>query len=197
MRIRAPFSFPATDRERREYQPDHPSRGSSMRAFRILLLVFVCQASLAQSPQSPIPANDEIRKVVAERLTIKGAGMVVGIIEPEGRRVVAVGESHSADGRPLDGDTIFQIGSVTKTFTTLLLADAVRRGEVALDDPAAKYLPRGVTLPERGRPITLRDLATHVSGLPSMPSNLDLRANPDPIAGYTPRDFHEFLSNYQ
>ena len=68
---------------------------------------------------------------------------------------------------------------------------------MAFDDPVSRYLAPGVTLHERGRPITLRDLATHVSGLPSMPSNLDLHARPDPIAGYSPRDFDRFLNSFE
>ena len=106
------------------------------------------------------------------------------------------GRSGAADGRPLDGDTIFQIGSVTKGITSLLLAEMVTRGEVELDDPAEEYLPDGVTMPRKGRRITLRDLANHVSGLPSMPPNIDLNRKPDPIEGYTVPDLHDFLSTY-
>lgn len=172
-----------------------------MRALSVILGIVISAPALSQAPASSaawtIPANDDIRRAMAEHLTVRGAGMVIGVIEPAGRRVIVQGESHSRDGRPLDGDTLFQIGSVTKTFTTLLLADAVSRGEVAFDDPVPRYLTPGVTLHERGRPITLRDLATHVSGLPSMPSNLDLHARPDPIAGYSPRDFDRFLISFE
>jgi serine-type D-Ala-D-Ala carboxypeptidase/endopeptidase len=77
------------------------------------------------------------------------------------------------DTRPLNGQTIFEIGSETKLFTSLLLADMVQRGEVALDDPVANYLPATVKMPERnGRVIALVDLATHTSGLPRLPANL-------------------------
>jgi serine-type D-Ala-D-Ala carboxypeptidase/endopeptidase len=77
--------------------------------------------------------------------------------------------------------TIFQIGSVTKVFTALLLADMAERGEVRLSDPAASYLPGGTG------PVTLADLATHTSGLPRLPRNLLWSAwlHPrDPYAGY-------------
>ena len=67
--------------------------------------------------------------------------MVVGIIGPNGRNVVAHGSLAQNDPRTLDGDTIFEIGSISKVFTSLLLADMVTRKEVALDDAAAKYLP--------------------------------------------------------
>jgi CubicO group peptidase (beta-lactamase class C family) len=173
-----------------------------MRALSSLLFM-ICGAAFAQAPAAPtaadweIPSSDQVRAVLAERLTIPGASMVIGVIEPAGRRVITLGRSHLPDGRPLDGDTLFMIGSVTKTFTTLLLADAVRRGESTLDDPAGGYLRAGVSLRERGRPITLRDLATHVSGLPSMPGNFDLKANPDPISAYSPRDLDRFLRDFE
>ena len=80
--------------------------------------------------------------------------------------------------------TIFQIGSVTKVFTALLLADMTERGEVRLSDPAARYLPgwRGGT-----GSVTLADLATHSSGLPRLPPGLLWSALPhprDPYARY-------------
>ena len=69
----------------------------------------------------------------------------------------------------MDGDTVFEIGSTTRVPTSLLLADMVRHGEVALTDPVSKYLPKGVKMPERsGRFITLEDLARHRSGLPEV-----------------------------
>lgn len=142
-----------------------------------------------------IPSDETIRRLLAERLRRNGVGVVVGVIGPGGRRVVAGGRS-GAKGVALDGDTEFLIGSVTKAFTTLLLADMVERGEVGLDDPTSKYLPAGVAMPRRGRSITLRDLATHVSGLPSMPTNFDLDAEPDPYSAYTVEQLHAFLSGY-
>jgi serine-type D-Ala-D-Ala carboxypeptidase/endopeptidase len=125
-----------------------------------------------------------------------GVGTVVGVIEPSGRRVVAFGRSGAANGRPLDGDTVFQIGSLSKQFVGLVLADMVRRGEVALDDPVQKYLPRGVKMPERGQPITLLDLATMRSGLPSMPDNFRLEADPNPTEAYSVQDLWQYLSAY-
>jgi len=144
-----------------------------------------------------IPGNEAIRKLLAERMERNGVGIVVGIIEPEGQRIVVHGKSGAPDGRPLDGDTVFQIGSVTKVFTGLLLADMVQRGEVAIDDPAAKYLPAGVTMPQRGRPITLLDLSKHVSGLPAMPTNFSLLARPDPYRAYSAEQLYRFLSSHE
>src|SRR6202040_361766 len=100
-------------------------------------------------------------------------GIVVGVVDTNGRRVVAHRNLANSDPRTLDGDTIFEIGSISKVFTSLLLADMVNRKEVALDDAAAKYLPENVRMPERnGKAITLLDLSTHSSGLPPLPGNL-------------------------
>src|SRR5208283_4407870 len=102
------------------------------------------------------------------------------------------------DKRALDGDTVFEIGSITKVFTALLLADMAQRGEVALTDPVSKYLPKGVKMPGRnGHAIMLQDLATHTSGLPRLPSNMKPKDFMNPYADYTPELLYQFLSSYE
>jgi serine-type D-Ala-D-Ala carboxypeptidase/endopeptidase len=144
--------------------------------------------------------NDEIREILVKRIDQQkqAVGIVVGVIEPGGRRVVAYGNLANGDSRTLDGDTIFEIGSITKVFTSLLLADMVNRREVALDDPAAKYLPELVQMPERsGKSITLHDLSTHTSGLPRLPSNFKPKDPFNPYADYSVDDLYQFLSGYE
>jgi CubicO group peptidase (beta-lactamase class C family) len=89
-------------------------------------------------------SNDEIREILVRRIDQQqqAVGIVVGVTEPGGRRVVAHGNLANGDPRPIDGETIFEIGSVSKIFTSLALADMVSRKEVHLDDPAAKHLPK-------------------------------------------------------
>ena len=99
-------------------------------------------------------------------------------------------------GQPVDGDTIFEIGSVTKVFTALLLADMVAKGEVALTDPVSKYLPATVKL-AGSKPITLEQLATHTSGLPRLPSNFAPKDVTNPYADYTPEKLYEFLASHR
>jgi CubicO group peptidase (beta-lactamase class C family) len=147
----------------------------------------------------PVPGTDEIREILVKRVDRQkqAVGIVVGVIDPNGRRVVSYGNLANGDPRTLDGDTIFEIGSITKVFTSLLLADMANRKEVALDDPAAKYLPENVTMPERsGKPITLLDLSTHSSGLPPLPSNLEPKDPRNPDADYSVDDLYPFLSGY-
>ncbi len=87
---------------------------------------------------------------------------------------------------------------MTKVFTSLVLADMVQRGEVALSDPASKYLPKTVQMPTRNeREITLLDLATHTSALPRLPSNLSPKDGLNPYADYTVEQMYAFLSGYK
>ncbi len=88
-------------------------------------------------------------------------------------------------GRAPDDHTLYEIGSITKVFTALLLADAVVRGEVTLDTPIAALLPADVVLPEgAGGKITLGMLATHTSGLPRIPREIPPDDYRDPYASY-------------
>lgn len=155
------------------------------------------QAAAVQG--APLLADVDIRSLLAQRVEALGGqeagiGIVVGIIGPQGRRIVSFGRSGNT--RSLDGDTAFEIGSVTKVFTALLLADTVQRGDVALSDPVAKLLPAGVVIPQGdARSITLVDLATHTSGLPFMPDDLPPF---DGVAGAGDADakIYRFLAHY-
>jgi CubicO group peptidase (beta-lactamase class C family) len=121
---------------------------------------------------------------------------VVGVLGPDGQRIVAGG---TGAGAKFDRSTLFEIGSISKVFTALLLADMVNKGEVSLDDPAAKYLPAGHKLPERnGRKITLRDLSTHRSGLPRMDDIMQPINSPDgPFADYDEKRLLAFLDRHE
>ena len=129
-------------------------------------------AAAAQSPSS-LPSDDRIRDILIQRVDVehRNAAIVVGIVSPSGRRVIARGTSGRADGPEPGGDTVFEIGSITKVFTSMLLADMVRRGEVRLEDSVASHFPVDVGAPS-GRTIALVDLATHTSGLPFWPSDI-------------------------
>ena len=164
---------------------------------RLVLLALLAATPTAWTVQ--LRSDADIRRILTERL--KGfeqrVSIVVGVVGPEGRRIVAHG-STGMNGRPVDGDTLYEIGSITKAFTSLLLADMVERGEVALEDPVAKYLPPGVKMPERnGRQITLLDLSTHRSGLPRMPANFAPRDPLNPYIDYPVERLYAFLSSHE
>lgn len=167
----------------------------------LLVLAVMCPILNAQTaPASPVPTDAEIRQILVDRIDTQhqSVGIVVGIITPEGRRIISYGHLNQGDARTLNGDTVFEIGSVTKVFTSLLLADMVQHNQVALDDPVAKYLPPSVKMPQRnGRSITLVDLATHTSGLPRLPTNMHPKDPANPYADYSVEQLYEFLSTYQ
>src|SRR5262245_38699556 len=151
------------------------------------------------SQSLPLLSNDEIREILVKRVDHQkqAVGIVAGIIEPNGRRVVAYGKLAHDDPRMLDGDTIFDVGSISKVYTSLVLSYMVSRNEITLDDPAAQYFPGNGRMPERsGKAITLLDLSTHTSGLPHLPSNLKPKDPRNPYAGYSVDDLYQFLSSY-
>jgi CubicO group peptidase (beta-lactamase class C family) len=164
-------------------------------------LMLLRTVAFAQAPaDSPVPSDAEIRQILAGRVGAEnlGIGMVVGVIDQKGRRVVAYGSLAKDDKRPLNGDTVYEIGSMTKVFTSLILMDMVQKGEVALTDPVSKYLPATVKVPERnGRKITLQDLSTQSSGLPRMPSNFTPKDELNPYADYSVEQMYQFISGYQ
>ena len=143
-------------------------------------------------------SDDAIRTILRDRIdqTRQSVGMVACQFDSASQKIATYGRSDAANGRALDGDTVFEIGSITKVFTALLLTEMVTRGEVALDDPASKYLPAQVKMPERnGRKITLLDLATYTSGLPRVPDGIP-NTGDNPYAAYTVEQLYEFLSGY-
>ncbi|GIN02377.1 hypothetical protein Pve01_40350 [Planomonospora venezuelensis] len=127
----------------------------------------------------------------ADRLAATHAGVVVAAVAGGSAEIGGAGRTGGErDGTP-DAGTLFEIGSVTKTFTALALARLAVAGEAGLDEPLAALLPEGTAVPSRdGGEITLRHLATHTSGLPRLPKGMLLPAllrpgKPDPYAGCT------------
>lgn len=159
------------------------------------LITAVALVAGLQQPQQ-LPSDGAVRAFLSPRVAAfpdsgkHGTGIVVGLLDGSGaRRIVTAG---------VDSTGVFEIGSITKVFTTSILEDMVERGEVKLDDPVAKYLPRSVRVPARGeRQITLLDLATQSSGLPRMPANFSPRDSLNPFADYSVQQMYEFLSGYQ
>ena len=146
---------------------------------------------------SSLPPPADIQRIVDDRVITyhDTVGLIVGVIDPTGRAFYARGPARVGNDDPVDGNTIFEIGAVTKTFTGLLLTDMAHRGQLALSDPAEKYAP-GV--PRHGaKPITLLDLATHTSGLPRMPPNTAASDLNNPNADLSVQQFLDSLARYE
>lgn len=140
--------------------------------------------------------QDQVKNFIVNQIVHKSkAAIVVGFVDPNGTRIFSFGNMSTAHNLPVNQNTFFDIGSITKTFTTLLLADMVKQGIVNLSDPIEKYLPTTVKVPQfSGQKITLEDLATHTSGLPEFPPNF-LNNNGQINPNYNATLLYQALSN--
>jgi CubicO group peptidase (beta-lactamase class C family) len=160
-----------------------------------LLFIFVPLQSYGQLTADLL---DNVKESIQTRIDFgKNVGIVVGIIDINGPRYYSYGKASLSRDQILDEHSVFEIGSITKVFTAIMLADMVSKNEVGLDDPIEQYLPDKVSVPSRNNVhITLAHLATHTSGLPRMPDNF-APANPsNPFADYSVDQMYDFLSNH-
>jgi serine-type D-Ala-D-Ala carboxypeptidase/endopeptidase len=140
-------------------------------------------------------ANMNIQNLLQEYLEdSETPGAAVALID-HGKMQFFYGGKMAQDGKPVTEDTLFEIGSITKVFTTLALMDMVDKEIMQLDDPIEMYLP-GVKVPEMdGKKITLRHLATHTSGIPRMPDNFAPKDPANPYQDYTVESLHNYLKS--
>ena len=168
------------------------------RPYRLAVASLVAGAlgAAALAAQQPSGIPDAVRANVRAR--VDGGwtpSIVIGVVDSSGARYFAYGRSAVEGGAPVDERTVYEIGSVTKVFTGVLLADLAVRGEVALDDPVRRYLPDSVRVPGTdSQPITLRLLSAQRSGLPRLPANFAPRDSANPYADYDAARLYAFLS---
>ena len=143
-------------------------------------------------PLTALPAHlDAELKPLLENPALAGSsniGLAIGLVSHGERRILTYGTATPT--------SVFEIGSLTKTFTSLLLAQAVAAGTLQLDTPVRTLLPPNTILDPNSPEITLLSLAIHHSGLPRLPDNLH-PANPlNPYAGYTLANLYTFLATH-
>jgi len=164
--------------------------------------IFVCSSAITLAPwtfamaaDGPSPdVSDTLAKAMADDHGYPCSGMVAGLCDARSRRIVTRGVSDAANGRALDGDTVFDIGSITKVLASLALADMVVRGQMAMHDPLGKYLPADMQVPDyQGTPITLLDLVTYSPGLPGWPADMP-KLTAAPFPDYSPDRLYQALS---
>src|SRR6516225_8070715 len=117
-----------------------------MKRMAVGVAVVAAAAAEPLAAQSPALLDDaSVRQILVDRIDRdhQGVGIVVGLTGPGGRRIIGYGHRDSGDDAPLAAHTMFEIGSISKVFTSLILADMVTRHEVALIDPIEKFLPAG------------------------------------------------------
>lgn len=150
--------------------------------------------ALAVTVQGAAPAagpGDDLRAAVEARFLgdRSGACLAAALVGPAPGSAPATAFvcADPAGARPLDAHTTFEVGNLSRVMVSALVARMASRGELALDDPLAGFLPKAAKVPDfQGRPITLRHLLDHVSGLPTLPGRLDLEDEADPFAALTP-----------
>lgn len=125
----------------------------------------------------------------------KAVGLSIGLLRNDSLFVYGYGETAKGNKTSPTADNLFEIGSISKTFTATLLADLVKRRRLKLADPVNNYLPDSVpTLQKEGKPVTLLTLSNHTSGLPRLPTNLNLFASPiNPYKDYGRTALFSFL----
>jgi D-alanyl-D-alanine-carboxypeptidase/D-alanyl-D-alanine-endopeptidase len=148
-------------------------------------------AAIALFAAPALAASDgDLRTALEQRFKGDRTGAcVAAVVIDNGTTTTAYVCADARTPRPFDEHTAFEIGSVTKTMTAALLAELIAGGEVTLSDPIAKLLPAGTTVPSfNGRQITIADIVTHTSGLPSIPPQWRMANMNNPYARLTERD---------
>ena len=169
--------------------------------FRLCPIALVACGGSAPPAPRPAPGDPvgshralvdaQVRPLLEAELV---SGIVVGIYEAGKQEIYGFGVGPG--GKAPDGNTLFELGAVTKTYTALMLADSVQRREVDLDGPVAELLPPGVTAPTKDKvSITLRELAVHSAGLPAQPPSLG--NGPDPYGRYGESELYQDLVRTQ
>ncbi len=152
-------------------------------------------ATTAWPSLTPAQAGSAADDLLAARLAISGVGLVAVQTAQREFTVSVRGEAHA--GTALAPDAVFEVGSITKTFTALLLADAVVTGRLKLDDAIEDTLGSLKLRDKDGRPLRWIDVATHRSGLPRLPGNLKPATPHDPYADYGEAQLREFIGTHK
>lgn len=160
------------------------------------LLIALLISSLCYSQESLIPA--EVQENIQMRVDqAVHPGIVVGVVTPQGTDFYSYGV-RSQNGEAVDEHSVFEIGSISKTFTGILLADQVVKSNLSLETPLQALLPDSVTAPTRnGDSIHLYQLSNHTSALPRLPANLSPADPANPYADYSEEQLYDFLDGYE
>ncbi len=166
-------------------------------SFRLFLLtsIFLGSSQLLEAQQT---LSEQIDAHVQPYLDNKLVyGLAVGVLKGGQVHTLGYGQiSNESPSKP-DEHTIYEIGSITKVFTAVLLADRVQRGLVRLDDSIGTLVPEGFPKANSTlEAVHLNHLATHVSGLPRMPDNFDSADAENPFAKYDQKKLYDFLSKH-
>jgi D-alanyl-D-alanine-carboxypeptidase/D-alanyl-D-alanine-endopeptidase len=171
--------------------------------YRLLNLIIVLVGCFIFDNNNVTHADESWQEIIDQLVQpyIKSemiVGVSIGIIKDDRREDFSYGRTNDQNPGIGDSRTLYEIGSLSKVFTGILLADAVSRGQVSLDDTWAELSVVAGAVPHPSQStITLKHLATHTSGLPRMPGNFQPVDSNNPYADYTSEKLFEFLSHYE
>jgi serine-type D-Ala-D-Ala carboxypeptidase/endopeptidase len=162
----------------------------------IVLLLFIVRLVSYSQSNSTLP--DDVVKSIDKRIEQGvNTSIVVGILDKEGPHYFNFG-TKTNKGSTVNEHTIYEIGSISKVFTAILLAQQASDGKLNVEDPIKNYLPATVKVPTHGTTeITFGHLSDHTSGLPRLPSNMTPVNPNNPYADYTVDQLYSFLSGYE
>lgn len=157
-------------------------------------IIIICLVAITQLGFGQI-SMDSIKAIIEREVASKRSkSIIVGIVDANGRHIVSAGVKSDKNPQKPDGNTMYELGSVGKLFTTLLMSEMSLKHELNYNDPVSKYLPKYVKVPSKdGKEISLLHLSTHRSGLPRMPYNIDPKDPDNPTADYTTAQLYESL----
>ena len=161
-------------------------------------LLFILFMAGTNSAFCQLP-EDSIRSIIKEAVASKRSkSIIIGIIDSGGRKFFSEGIISDQNPNQPDSNTLFEIGSITKIFTALALADMSLKHQLNLNDPISKFLPKTVKTPSRnGKEISLLSLASHTSTFPRFPYNIDPKDQDDAFNDYTKEKLYEYISHFQ
>jgi len=172
-----------------------------MKQYAITLsFLLLTSTAFAQISEMPTKVDELAAEYFGEGKPIVGG--VIGIVDGGKSYAKGYGRVSLDDEAAPDMDTVYEIASLSKTFTGVLLGELVARGEIVLNDTLDQFVPEGNRVPRyrRGETVTLRQLATHSSGLPRLPTDFWEIAAPEPenpYKFYTSDKIEQFLDTYR
>ncbi|PKD16240.1 serine hydrolase [Salegentibacter salinarum] len=174
-----------------------------MKNSKIILIIFLIISGKFQGQEDLHTSNEknlppEVVEAIEERIKEDYTpSIAIAIIDSTGIQYFNFGKI-SKEGRKVDANTIYEIGSVTKVFTGILLAQQVLDGDLKLEDEINNFMPNDINVPVIGdTEITFGHLTDHTSGFPRIPANLNSTNPGNPYADYTVSQMYEFISDYQ
>jgi len=164
----------------------------------VFITLFICIISIGNSMAST--ELKSIERIITHKIFVEkqAVGVSVVLINGQQTEYLSLGLANKKSKEKINADTLFQIGSISKTFTALALANMVNEGKIKLTDHVQNYLPEQVKLPvKNGKHITFLSLSNHSSGLPRLPTNMPFSNPLNPYADYTVEMMYQFLNDYK